>query len=132
MREEISVVRTSGGDSWEFTAYLPESVEEAIEQFGEDGTLYLINSALLVKQQNIARDAFRQGIEREHVDNAVRLYKPGGKRSVSLKKQVFDKILSMKGLISADAETKERIKEGISKGDWEGVLNILKGLEGEG
>lgn len=133
MRKENAKVRTKAGETWEYTGCLPESVQEAVEKYGEDGALFLIQTAMVVKQQGIARDGFRKGMTREDVDAAVEIYKPGGKRGKSggLKKQVFDKIIDNRGLISADAETKEAIREGIKKGDWKGVLEILDSLEGE-
>ncbi|MCK4522059.1 MAG: hypothetical protein KAU20_05780 [Nanoarchaeota archaeon] len=131
MKKQNTSVRTKTGESWEYTGVLPDSCEEAVSTYGETGTLFLIQTALVVKQQGIAREGFRKEMSREDVDAAVELYKPGSKRGGGggAKKQVFERILGDKGLISANPEVKDAIRECIQKGDWKGALEALDSLE---
>ena len=56
MRITEDVVKTTAGDVWKYQIDLPDSIEEAIELFGADGALALLNSGLKVKKQAIARE----------------------------------------------------------------------------
>ena len=132
MKKENAKVSTKGGESWEYTSVLPDSVDEAKEVFGEEGTLFLIHTSLIVKQQGIARDGFRKEASREDTDAAIALYKPGSKRGGKggLRKQVLDRVLDDKGSLAANAEVRETVREAIKNGDWGAALDALNSLEG--
>lgn len=129
MRKESTQVK-SGEESWEFTSCLPESIEEATNTYGAEGTLFLLQTALQVKQQGIARICSKKGMSREDVDAAVESYKPGSKRGggSGLKEQVYSKLIESSGVISADSEVRDSLREAIKKGEWKGALEILNNL----
>jgi len=132
MKSENGVVRTSDGKQWEYTSQLPESVNEALENYGEDGTLFLIQSALTVKQQGIAREGFKRGLSRDDVDKSVSEYKPGQKRGgkAGLKDEVFKKLVEHSAEIAANDEVAKELREAFKKANWRGALEIIKRIEG--
>ena len=131
MKRVEDKVRTKDGQEWTYTQVVPETISEAIEKFGEDETLYLINSALIVKEQAIARSLFKQGKSREEVDKEVAAYKPGAKRSGGKVKKadVFNRIMELSDKIAADPEAKDAIREAIKEGDWKKADELLDVLE---
>jgi len=134
MKQENLVVRSSDGESWDYTSQMPESVNEAVETYGDDGTLFLIQSALTVKQQGIARAGFRKGLSKEDIDKSVAEYKPGQKRGgkAGVKDEVFKKLVEKSAEIAANDEVAKELREAFKKADWKGALEIMAKLEGEG
>ena len=125
-------VATKDGQSWSYEKVLPESVAEAVETYGEDGTLYLIHAALTVKEQAIARELFKQGKSEDEVNKAVRSYKPGEKRAPGgkvTKKMVMDRIISLAENLAQEPEAKQAVREAIAEGDWKKANEILDVLE---
>ena len=125
-------VSTKNGQNWSYGKVLPESVAEATNAYGEDGTLYLIHAALTVKQQAIARELFKQGKSETEVNAAVRSYKPGEKRTPSgraSKKTVMDRIIRLANQLGSNPEAREAVREAIGEGDWKKANELLDVLE---
>lgn len=126
MITKTGVARTQDGQEWEFTQNLPRDVEEAIEAFGERGTLYLITTTLNSKQQNIAREMFRQGKSRDEVDAAVAAYKPGsGRRSV--KAEALNLVMDKRDMLKTNSELMSEVQKAFVAGQFSKVCDLLGG-----
>ena len=125
MRTEESIVRTKDGNEWSYSGVKCESVDEAIEKFGPDGTLYLINSSLTVKQQNVAREMFRQGKEREAVDEAVVAYRPGSGGRQSVKAVALKAIMDNRDMLLENPDLMANVQKAFCAGKFKDVAELL-------
>jgi hypothetical protein len=92
MEKVIGEVKTKTAGPWTLEMYLPDSVAEFIEVYGDEGTLYLARAGLKVKQQNIGRDVLANGGTPEEANQKARDYRPGGPGKVSNMTKAFDLI----------------------------------------
>lgn len=125
MKESQEVVRTADGQEWTFTCLLPESVEEAVEVYGEAGALYLLNAGLKVKEQNIAREILRNGGTSEEANAAVAAYRPGGGTRVSLKRQASQLIVDNAETLRDNPDLREQVQNAFIDGDFKTVVELL-------
>ena len=125
MRTETGIVKTKDGNEWEFTLVMPKDVEEAIEVYGPQGVLYLINSALRVKQQAIAREAFKQGKDREEVDAAVAAYRPGQGARTSTKAQALQLIMDNRDSLLENPDLMSEVQKAFVAGKFGKVVELL-------
>lgn len=133
MKRVEDKVRTKDGQEWSYTQVVPETISEATQVYGEEETLYLINSALIVKEQAVARALFKAGKEREEVDKEVAAYKPGAKRGGggkgAKKQRVYDRVLVLSDKIGQNQEAREAIRDAVREGDWDKANELLDVLE---
>ena len=123
-------VRSNDGGEWTYTKTLPENLDEAKEIYGEENVLYLIHSALVVKEQAVARALFKAGKTQEEVDKEVAAYRPGAKRGGGVSKAVvFERILNLGVEIAQNPEAKQAIRESVKDGDWKKASELLDELE---
>ena len=121
-----SLVHSKDGGEWPVTLVMPETLEEASEVYGESGALILLRAGLKVKQQNIARTAFRQGKERDEVDKLVANYRPGQSNRKSKQAVAAELIAEKAPLIAGDADLQEKLTEAMVKSNWQGVIDLLQ------
>jgi len=119
------IVRTADGDEWTFNLSLPESLQEAEEVYGADGALYLLTSGLIVKQQNVAREMFRNGKTREEVDQAVASYRPGGGARVSAKAQALKLITDKADMLKENPDLMAQVQDAFVAGKFKDVVELL-------
>jgi len=129
MRITEDVVKTTAGDVWKYQIDLPDSIEEAIELFGADGALALLNSGLKVKKQAIARELFKQGKSIDDVNEAVAAYKPGSGSKKSQAEYAFELITAKADYLNLNPDAKSKIIKLAAKKDYKAVIEILKGVE---
>jgi hypothetical protein len=60
-----------------FDYNLPDSVEDAVEEFGEDVVLSIINQQVKIKVQAAARIKMQQGKANDEIQKWAGTYKPG-------------------------------------------------------
>lgn len=125
MKETQEVVRTAGGDEWPFNTVLPESIEEAVEVYGEDGAIYLLNSGLKVKEQNVARELFRNGKDTDEVNEAVAAYRPGSGGRTSIKKQALELIVKNTETLRENPDLMTQIQEAFLGSKFKDVIELL-------
>lgn len=124
MKKFEATVRTSEGNEWQYTACLPETIAEAVDVFGEEGALYLLNAGLTVKQQGVARELYKRDKSRQDVDQAVASYRPGHKKA-SLKEEALEAIMLNSHRISNDANLAAKVKSAFTSGNFKQVLDLL-------
>lgn len=124
MKEKTIAVQTQDGDSWEFTANIPENLQELTEKYGEKGAYEIARSGLMVKLQNLGREAFRRGKSQDEVEEVVDNYRPGGQRS-SVKQEALQAIVDNAALINQTQGLTEKITEEMYGGKSENYQNIL-------
>lgn len=125
MRKFEATVRTAEGQEWTYTACLPESIQEAVDIYGEEGALFLLTSGLTVKQQGVARELYKKDKTREEVDQAVAAYRPGQKKS-SLKEEALEAIMLNSGRIQSDPDLAAKVKQAFTSGNFRQVLELLR------
>lgn len=129
MRITEDVVQTSGGDKWTYQIDLPDSIEEAIELFGADGSLALLNSGLKVKKQAIARELFKQGKSVDEVNTAVAAYRPGSGSKKSQAEHAFELITAKADHLNLNPDVKTKIIKLATKKDFKAVIELLKDVD---
>lgn len=122
-REEV--VRSAEGGEWQVTMSLPETVDEALDIYGQDGVLSLFNAGLKVKLQNIARSNFKAGKSREEVETLLAQYRPGQSSRKSKKSQAAELIVQRAMDIANDPELKEKVINAFQSQDWQTVIDLL-------
>lgn len=132
MNEVVSKVKSQEPDAqgvkeWEFKMTLPETIAEAVEIFTEDGALYLLNSGLKVKKQNIARDAFVDNKSAEDAAALANAYKPGGGARKSIKDRAFDLIMDKAVEIKQTEGLEAEIRDLMKKADFKAIIQKLTG-----
>ncbi len=133
MKEKTIAVQTADGDGWEFNAQIPESLEEGVERFGNRGAYEIFRSGLMVKVQNIGREAFRKGKTQEEVEELVDGYRPGGQRA-SVKSDAQRAIIDNASLIHQNEELGKQIVEEMYAGkseNYQNILNLIEQAKGE-
>ena len=129
MQKLSETVRTQEGGEYTFEMPLPESLDEASEVYGEENAVWLLNSGLKVKLQNIAREAFRQGKTTEEAEEAVRNYKPGSTSRKGVRQRALDLITDRAGDIQADPDLKDQVKEAFAASKYKEIISLLEGEE---
>jgi len=120
-----SIVRTADGDEWTFNLSLPESLQEAEEVYGSEGALYLLTSGLIVKEQNVAREMFRNGKSREEVDQAVASYRPGGGARTSAKATALKLITDKADILKENPDLMAQVQDAFVAGKFKDVVELL-------
>jgi hypothetical protein len=129
MRITEDVVKTSTGEQWKYQIDLPDSIEEAIELFGAEGALSLLNSGLKVKKQAIAREGFKAQKTVEEVNDMVAGYRPGSGSKKSQAEHALELITAKADYLNLNPDAKSKIIKMASKKDFKGVIDILKEVE---
>jgi len=70
-------IGTNDGPLGEFDFPVLENIEEAVEQYGDRQTLMLLQRAVGIDVERIARDMMKNGKSHEEAQAAVDAYKPG-------------------------------------------------------
>ena len=125
MFESEEVVKDQEGGEWQITMRLCETLEEAVDIFGETGALTLLNGGLKVKKQNIGRTLSKSGKDREECEQAMDDYRPGRTARTSKKSVVFELIKNNAERLQEDAELNANITEAFVKQDWQTIINQL-------
>ncbi len=120
-------VRVASGQEWEYTMELPSSIEEAIEIFGADGAITLLNSGLKVKKQAIARELFKAGKSVEEVEAKVHEYRPGAGNKRNQAMIATELIMSSGDKLALDPILKKEIITLMAKKDFGEVIKKLGG-----
>ncbi len=128
MRITEDVVKTAAGTEWTYSLDLPESIEEAVELFGKDNTLALLNAGLKVKKQAIAREMFKAEKTREEVEEAVRGYRPGSSKK-SMTEYALELITAKADYLNINPQVKSQVIKAATKKDYKSVIEILKDIE---
>jgi len=126
MLENEEFVKDAEGGQWEITMRLCETMEEAIDIYGESGTLALFNSGLKVKKQNIARTMSKSGKSREEVEIAMDDYRPGRSTRTSKKTIAGDLIKKNADKFLEDAELKAAVVDAFVQQDWSTVITLMQ------
>lgn len=120
-------VKVASGQEWEYTMELPSSIEEAIEIFGADGAITLLNSGLKVKKQAIARELFKAGKTVEEVEVKVHEYRPGAGNKRNQAMIATELIMSSGDKLALDPILKKEIITLMAKKDFGEVIKKLGG-----
>lgn len=129
MRTEDREVKMQGedgklGEPQTYNADVPTNWAEACENFGETGAFDIFLAGLKVKQDNVARNAFRGGKTIEEVEQLVAAWRPGGQRTS--KKTIATQMLMEKALdITTNAELKTKIQTAFIKNDFDTIIELL-------
>ena len=108
-----------------YNAEVPTDWAEACETFGEQGAMDIFLAGLKVKQDNVARNAFRSGKTTEEVEAIVAGWRPGGARTS--KKTIATQLLMEKALdITGNAELKTKIQTAFIKNDFDTIIALLQ------
>lgn len=129
MKTLNETVRTQDGNAWNFDMPLPESLDEAVEVYGEENALALLNSGLKTKLQHTAREGFRQGRDTAEVEEAVKNYRPGSSSRKNTRQRALDLITDKAVDIQADPELKSQVKEAFKAGMYKDIISMLEGGE---
>lgn len=129
MRITEDVVKTSAGDVWKYQIDLPDSIEEAIELFGAEGSLSLLVAGLKVKKQAIAREAFKAKKTVEEVNEAVSSYRPGTGSKKSQAEYTLELITAKADYLNLNPDAKSKIIKLASKKDYKAAIELLKAIE---
>lgn len=127
MQEILDKVKTKEGGPWEYKIGLPETVSEAVEVYGEEGALYLLNAGLKVKMQNVARETLANGGTVEEAEKKAREYRPGGGMRQSLRTRAFDLITMNVQKMNEDATLRNKIREFVGKNDFKSIITEFTG-----
>lgn len=120
-------VKVASGQEWEYTMELPSSIEEAIEIFGTDGAITLLNSGLKVKKQAIARELFKAGKTVEEVEAKVHEYRPGAGSKRNQAMIATELIMASGDKLALDPILKKEIITLMAKKDFGEVIKKLGG-----
>lgn len=129
MKTQEETVKTQDGGEFSFDMPMPESTQEAIEVYGEDSALWLLNSGLKVKLQNIAREHFRQGKSKEEAEEAVRNYRPGASTRKGVRQRALELITEHALTIQNDPDLKKQVGEAFASSNFRDVVDLLEGIE---
>jgi hypothetical protein len=125
MNESVEVVKDQDGNQWELSMGLPETLDEAIEIYKEDGALAILNAGLKVKKQNIGRTAMKQGKTREEAESLMASYRPGQTTRKSKKLLATQAIMDNGLALNEDVELKASVSEAFVANDWDKVISLL-------
>jgi len=127
MNSFLDKVKVASGQEWEYMMELPSSIEEAIEIFGADGAITLLNSGLKVKKQAIARELFKAGKSVEEVEAKVHEYRPGAGNKRNQAMIATELIMSSGDKLALDPILKKEIITLMAKKDFGEVIKKLGG-----
>ena len=132
MRPEERTVKmtTEEGELSEGNEYevdTPESWAEAVDMYGDSGAFGIFLSGLKVKQDNVARNAFKSGKTKEQVEQIVGAWKPGGMRT-SKKASATQLMLDKAHLIIEDPKLKAIITKAFASNDYDAITEALENL----
>lgn len=125
MVESIELVKDAEGTAWEITMILMETLEEAVEVYGAEGALSLLNSGLKIRKQAIARANFKAGKLREEVEQLISEYRPGQSTKKSKKTLACAAIMDNALRLEDDSELKAAVTEAFTSNKWGDVLDLL-------
>jgi hypothetical protein len=125
MRTNEETVKTQDGGEFTFEMPLPETIEEAVENFGNDNAIWLLNSGLKVRLQSIAREKFRQGLSREEAEEAIKNYQPGASSKKGVRQRAMELITDKAFDIQNDPDLKEKVREAFVASDYKEVISLL-------
>lgn len=126
MKSSQEVVKKSDGREWQFTAPMPESLEEATSIYGEQGVFDLFQAQLKVKFQNVARNKFDAGESVETVEEEVQKWRPGAGGKTSMRKQATDLLFDKAHIMDQDDELKSSVRSAYIDGDFKTVIEKLE------
>jgi len=126
MKTQVEKVSTKDDGPYDFEMPLPESLEEAQDVYGEENSLWLLNSGLKVKLQNVAREAFRQSKNRGQVEEAVQGYRPGSGSRKSSRDEALELLMDKAPNLQSDPDWRTRAKQAFSNGNFKKAVEILK------
>jgi len=130
MLNEEREVRMKGedgtiGEPSVYETEVPESYAEATEMLGEAGAFSIFLAGLKVKQDNVARNAFRSGKSQEEVEQIVASWRPGGQRTS--KKAIATKLMIERALdIQGDPDLNAKVVKAFISNDWDAVTALLQ------
>ncbi len=128
MKVTLEKVKFADSDTdYEFEMGLPESLEEAVEVYGEENALWLLNSGLKVKLQNAAREVFRQGKGKDEAEEAARTYRPGNTARKGAKALALELLTEKAVEIREDPDLKEKVFNAFSASKFKEVVELLEG-----
>lgn len=125
MRVNEETVRTQDGGEFTFEMPLPETLDEAVQTYGEENSLWLLNSGLKVRLQSIAREKFRQEKSKEEVEEAIRDYKPGTVSKKGVRQRAMELLTEKAFDIQNDADLKEKVREAFVSSNYKEVIALL-------
>jgi len=114
------------GEAQTYEAEVCENWAEACETFGEQGAFDIWTAGVKVKQDNVARNAFKAGKNEDEVAEAAMAWRPGGVRT-SKKNIATQMMLSNAVAIQADEELKKNVTAAFLKNDFDELISLLKG-----
>jgi len=112
------------GEAQSYEADCPENWAEACEIYGEQGAFDILSAGLKVKQDNVARNAFKAGKNEEEAAMAAMAWRPGGVRT-SKKNIATQLMLSNAVAIQADENLKRDVTAAFLKNDWDELTTLL-------
>ena len=97
MKTIHKAVGTQGNVLGEFDFPILENIEEAVELYGDRQTLMLLQRAVAIDVERIARDSMKSGKAQEEAQAAVDAYKPGLRGSGKPTLKIFLALLNKFG-----------------------------------
>lgn len=124
---EVKMADENGvlGEPKSYDAEQPENWAEACDMLGETGAFSVFLAGLKVKQDNVARNAFRSGKSQEEVEQIVSAWRPGGQRTS--KKAIAVQLMTDKAMdIASNADLRTKVMGAFMKNDFDGIIEMLQ------
>lgn len=116
------------GEAQSYEADCPENWAEACEIYGEQGAFDIFTAGVKVKQDNVARNAFKAGKTEEEAAALAGAWRPGGMRTS--KKSIATQLMFSKAVeIGADEELRNTITAAFLKNDFDLIIETLSAEE---
>jgi len=112
------------GEAQTYEADVCENWAEACEVFGEQGAFDIFVAGVKVKQDNVARNAFKADKSEEEVTTAAMAWRPGGVRT-SKKNIATQMMLSNAVMIQADGDLLRDVTAAFLKPDFDLLISLL-------
>jgi len=129
MRITEDIVKTATDQTgFKYQIDLPESIEEAIELYGANGVLSLLNTALKIKKQAIAREGFKQGKSVEEINEAVAAYRPGKGSKKSQAEYAFELMTLKADHLNLNPELKAEVVRYAVKKEYKEIVKLLESV----
>ena len=124
---EVKMTTEEGGlsEGFAYEVDTPEGWAEAVDTYGESGAFGIFLSGLKVKQDNVARNAFKAGKTREEVEATVSAWRPGGQRT-SKKTIATQLLLDHAATIANDPKLKSVITKAFASNDYDTIIEELE------
>ena len=124
---EVKMTTEEGGlsEGFAYEVDTPESWAEAVDTYGEAGAFGIFLSGLKVKQDNVARNAFKANKTREEVEATVSAWRPGGQRT-SKKTIATQLLLDHAATIATDPKLKSVITKAFASNDYDTIIEELE------